>query len=244
MGKIKKELYLTFDMDWAIDEVLLDFYDLIKELSVVGTIHVTHETKFLSLFREEKKLDCGIHPNYNFLLGGGQSESKSVDDILGKIKNIVPEAKCVRSHGLTSGNIIASKYSNYGIKYDLNTYIPAQRGMKIFPYKSPEGKVMVLPFIFEDDVYLAEPDCKAVDFFLGDEFEAPRIFNFHPIHLYLNTDKMETYENARPFFKDIKRLELMKNTENYGIRNFFIDLIEMANKDNWNLKKISDGDWR
>ena len=47
---MRKELYLTFDMDWAIDEVLADFYSLIKELSSVGAIHVTHETDFLSMF--------------------------------------------------------------------------------------------------------------------------------------------------------------------------------------------------
>lgn len=70
-GKMRKELYLTFDMDWAIDEVLADFYSLIKKLSVVGTIHVTHETNFLNLFRKDNILDCGIHPNYNFCLGGG-----------------------------------------------------------------------------------------------------------------------------------------------------------------------------
>lgn len=69
---MEKELYLTFDMDWAIDEVLADFYDLIKGLSAVGTIHVTHATKFLNLFRKDNILDCGIHPNYNFLLGGGK----------------------------------------------------------------------------------------------------------------------------------------------------------------------------
>lgn len=241
---MRKELYLTFDMDWAIDEVLFDFYSLVKELSVVGVIHVTHETKFINMFREEKILDCGIHPNYNFLLGGGQNEGESVEDILTKIKNIVPEAKCVRSHALTTSSIIESTYSNYGIEYDLNTYIPVQEGMKIFPYRVLTNGAMVLPFIFEDDVYLAESKRRTVDFYLGDDFEAPRIFNFHPIHLYLNTDKIETYENARPFFKDIKQLEKMRNTENYGIRDFFTDLIEMAKKDEWNMKKITDGDWQ
>lgn len=149
----------------------------------------------------------------------------------------------MRSHALTSSSVIQSEYSYYGIKYDLNTYIPIQKGMKILPYKSWIGDIIILPFIFEDDIYLAESEHRSVEFYLGDDFEAPRIFNFHPIHLYLNTDKMETYENARPFFKDISRLELARNKINYGIRNFFIDLIQMAQKDNWDVKKIIDGDW-
>ena len=161
-----------------------------------------------------------------------------------KIVNIVPEAKCVRSHALTTSSIISKRYKDYGIVYDLNTYIPVQSGMRIFSYKSPVGDAEVLPFIFEDDLYLAEAEHRGVEFYLGDDFEAPRIFNFHPIHLYLNTDKMETYEKARPFFRDINQLKLMRNTENYGIRNFFIDLIEVARKDKWIVKKIIDGDWR
>lgn len=240
---MRKELYLTFDMDWAIDEVLADFYSLIKELSVVGTIHVTHETNFLNLLRKDNILDCGIHPNYNYCLGG-VNEDGSAKDILEKIINIVPEAKCVRSHALTTSSIISKRYKNYGIEYDLNMYIPIQSGMRIFPYKSPVGDTVVLPFIFEDDLYLAESEHRGIRFYLGDDFEAPRIFNFHPIHLYLNTDQMETYEAARPFFKDIDQLKRMRNTENYGIRNFFIDLIEAAKKDNWDIRKIIDGDWR
>ena len=38
-----KKVYLTFDMDWVIDEVLEEFNNL------VGTIHVTHETTMLSI---------------------------------------------------------------------------------------------------------------------------------------------------------------------------------------------------
>lgn len=241
---MRKELYLTFDMDWAIDEVLADFYNLIKEISVVGTIHVTHKTDFLSLFRKDNILDCGIHPNYNFLLMGEQNEDGSAKNILEKIINIVPEAKCVRSHALTNSSIISKKYGDYGIKYDLNTYIPVQKGMRIFPYKSPVCDVVVLPFIFEDDIYLAEHERREVSYYLGDDFEAPRIFNFHPIHLYLNTDQLKTYEAARPFFKDVNQLKLMRNRGNYGVRNFFIELIETAKKDNWEIKKIIDGDWQ
>ncbi len=70
---LNKEIFLTFDMDWAIDEVLDDFYNLICGLDLCGTIHVTHKTKFLDKFRQdrERRLECGIHPNFNELLVGG-----------------------------------------------------------------------------------------------------------------------------------------------------------------------------
>lgn len=68
-----ERIYLTFDMDWAIDEVLDDFYGLLKKYGLVGTIHVTHGTKMLDRFRKDGILELGIHPNFNptFIVGGG-----------------------------------------------------------------------------------------------------------------------------------------------------------------------------
>lgn len=69
MSKMWNEkIYLTFDMDWAIDEVMEDFYGLLKKYGLVGTIHVTHETRMLKEFRRDGILDLGIHPNYNSAL--------------------------------------------------------------------------------------------------------------------------------------------------------------------------------
>lgn len=84
---------------------------------------------------------------------------------------------------------------------------------------------------------------ESADFFLSDKFMAPRIFNFHPIHLYLNTDKNETYERARPYFKDAEKLSAMKNIKKYGTRDFFVDLVTCAQNDDWQFQKIKDGEW-
>ena len=66
-----KNVFLTFDMDWASDEVLRDFYQLIKVHDLVGTLHVTHQTELLEAFRLDGRLELGIHPNYNTCLSSG-----------------------------------------------------------------------------------------------------------------------------------------------------------------------------
>lgn len=160
-----------------------------------------------------------------------------------EIKGIVPEAVCLRSHALTNSSIIQHEYSRIGIKYDLNTLIPAVDGMVLYPFASAISDFKILPFIYEDDVYLNLRKKDPADFFLSDKFMAPRIFNFHPIHLYLNTDRNETYEKARPYFKEVEKLNALKNTENYGIRDFFIDLITCAQNAGLQFQKIKDGEW-
>lgn len=88
-----------------------------------------------------------------------------------------------------------------------------------------------------------QTDRRDVSFYLGDSYYAPRVFNFHPIHLYLNTDCVQTYERARPYFKDISKLSAMRNTSKYGIRDFFIELLTKAKEYGYESKLIRDGEW-
>ena len=54
-----------------------------------------------------------------------------------------------------------------------------------------------------------------------------KVFDFHPIHVFLNTESLNRYERARPFFQNPK--ELIKHRyEGYGTRNRFIELLELA----------------
>ncbi len=176
----------------------------------------------------------------NYWSGGG---GKGIKDVMSSIKEIVPEAVCCRSHALTDSSIIAAQYRNYGIKYDLNKYIPPQPGICIFPYKAPVGGAVVLPFIFEDDIYLMDGHKLAPDFYLSNVFDMPRIFNFHPVHLFLNSDKITTYENAKPYYKNYNELKKYCNRDNYGARNFLYELVDHAKRKNYKFKKISQGHW-
>ena len=52
------------------------------------------------------------------------------------------------------------------------------------------------------------------------------IFNFHPIHIFLNSEKLQRYENSRHIHHDPK--ELIKIRFNgYGVRTFFKKLIDI-----------------
>lgn len=45
---MSKEIFLTFDMDWANDSVLEDFLTLIESNNLTGTLNVTHQTDILN----------------------------------------------------------------------------------------------------------------------------------------------------------------------------------------------------
>ncbi|MBQ9361184.1 MAG: hypothetical protein IJT96_09145 [Lachnospiraceae bacterium] len=161
------------------------------------------------------------------------------------MKSIVPEAVCCRSHSITTSSIIVNMYDEVGIKYELNTFIRPFEGMNIYSYKAQIGKTIIIPFIFEDDMWLedSKENGKKVEYLLSDKFIAPRVLNFHPSQLFLNTYSFNQYSSAKEYYKDFERFREFVNDKEYGVRDMFKDLIRYAREQGYNFKKISEGDW-
>lgn len=235
-----KEMYLTFDMDWANDGVLDYFYKMICELQIDITLFVTHQTKWLDKFREDEHIELGIHPNFNFLLEG-EANSRNKNAVIEEINVIVPEASAVRSHSLVKSTALTYEFAKAGMKYELNYYIPPQNGLRVMPWEFQN--ILQVPFMFEDDLYLMERKKRCIDFYLSDYYDMVKVFNFHPIHLYLNSENLERYQNAKVFYHDFEKLKAFRNTESEGIENFFRQLIMRGRENNFQFKKISDISW-
>ena len=60
----EKKVFLTFDLDWAHDEVISDTMDLINESGVSSTWVVTHKSPILEKLRKQENIELGIHPNF------------------------------------------------------------------------------------------------------------------------------------------------------------------------------------
>lgn len=50
------------------------------------------------------------------------------------------------------------------------------------------------------------------------------MFGLHPIHVFLNTDTLCRYEDARPYFYDYSALKTMRNT-GFGARDVLEELV-------------------
>ena len=58
----ESKLFITFDIDWAHDEVLSDTIDLIEQADVAATWFVTHDTTLLERLRNNPKIRIGHSP--------------------------------------------------------------------------------------------------------------------------------------------------------------------------------------
>lgn len=221
-------IYLTFDIDWAHDEILEDTIDLVEMYKLSATWFVTHATPLLGRLRNNPYFELGIHPNFNFLLDGDNRAGNNANEVVDRLMTLVPEAKCVRSHSLTQNSNLIDMFSHKGFTHECNTLIPANSGIALKPWAS-FGSLTRVPHFWEDDVHV-----------LYDSIGIPqpnpaelasagglKVFDFHPIHVFLNTESLDRYERARPFFQNPEELIKLRY-EGYGTRNRLIELLELA----------------
>jgi len=219
---IERTLYITLDIDWANDEVLEYSAELLNSLEVTATIFVTHATPVLGRLRE-KGFELGIHPNFNHLLEG--MEGATAARVIHDLKDAVPEAVSVRSHSVLSSIQLSQDFRDAGFTHESNYFVPSHSGITLLPYEQPEGLIQT-PYNWGD-----YSSCQTGWKVTPDEYlECPglKVMNFHPIHLYLNTDDLSLYHQAKGYTRDVSVLNAYVNKGRKGTTRYFEDLVKTA----------------
>lgn len=233
-----KEICITFDMDWANDDVMKFFYEVVCELDICGTLNVTNDSSVLDLIRKEGRLELGIHPNFNRLLQN-EEQYGSAETIIKELRQVVPEAVSARSHSLVTGSHISELFFENGIRYESNIlYFPYWGGC-LRCYKDYMGLIHV-PFIFEDDVFLISRDKYAMAWYF-ENCESPVVFNFHPIHLFLNTENINRYEESKKYYHNYIQLKTYVNDQvQEGILDLLRSVVAVAREQGYCFRKMKD----
>ncbi|MHC1772145.1 MAG: hypothetical protein AB9907_10475 [Flexilinea sp.] len=233
-----KKIYITMDIDWACDEVLADTLDLIDSLAIPVTIFVTHETSLLNRMRQNPCISLGIHPNFYPLLHN--TSDRDYLTIIKDIKAIVPEAVCARSHGLIDATSILLAFHEQGIRNDLNLFIPFSSGIPMVPFIHFSG-IKRIPYFYEDDAFCFEKDKKSPEEHVLNSGNGLKVFNFHPIHLFLNTEAMERYNNAKPYNNDFPKLKQFVNSDpENGARTFLKRIVRCAKENGYRIDQVGN----
>ena len=177
-----QRIFLTFDIDWAHDEVIKYTLDLIEASKIQATIFITHDTPLIDRMRSNNNLELGIHPNFNPLLDGTEIKKRTEREVMDEILEIVPNAKCLRSHSLTQSERLLDIFSEYGLSHISNTYIPFMENNILRPWKL-WSDLIITPHFFQDNVELRLRNELSVNNSLG-----LKIYDFHPIHIFLNSN--------------------------------------------------------
>ncbi|HOU20313.1 MAG TPA: hypothetical protein PK898_09535 [Flexilinea sp.] len=237
-GDLSKTIYLTMDTDWAGDDVLSDSLTLIDELQVPVTIFITHETKLLETIRDHPLIRLGIHPNFYPLLQNHADQDYL--SVIGEIKKIVPEAVSARSHGLIDSTAILEAFKTQGITRDLNLFIPFSSGIELKPFRHFCG-LLRIPYFYEDDAYCSENSGKTACEHILSSGDGLKVFNFHPIHLFLNTENMNRYLDAKPFQREYSQLiKYVNRDRQIGARAFLKQVVECGRENRFTFDHVEN----
>lgn len=221
-------LAITFDMDWAPECAIRHVVDMLLKKNISSTWFITHDSASLKTMRKNPKLfELGIHPNFY----PGSSHGETEEEVMETCLKMVPEARSMRAHGLwmTSG-IIDFAMQKTPIEIDVSTFMPGASSLEPALFQWHRGAIWKVPYFWEDDLEFSQPHPQWDIDTKMPERGGLAIFNFHPIHIYLNTANHEEYAKVRNEIKHLpdatkKSLEKWRNTST-GTGSFFQELLK------------------
>ena len=201
---------LTLDTDWAPQPLVEESVELIQESGCKVTVFCTGK---YDIAADEK----AIHPNFT-----------NVDELelpISDLKEMLPNAAGIRSHCLFFTERLRPYYEKYGLIYDSNAMQYLQDGISC----SKIGRTTLsIPIYFMDRFHLEMADGK-VDRFATDWIDwhgsGLKVFDFHPIHVFLNTTSVAHYEEAKADYHSPEKLERWV-ASGEGIRTMLVDILE------------------
>lgn len=208
-----RAVYFTMDTDWCHEEILQFALHLFHRRALPCTVFATGAYAGLREL-DAARFEVGVHPNFNGVASGG-CEGK-----LRELRGLYPRARGVASHAMASSTPLLDLFKQQGFEYDRNLLCYKTAGAQ--PFRHYNG-LLRLPVFWEDDIWFgSEPGARfAPDLLSGECFRL--IFNFHPIHLFMNTASAEHYLAFKPHQHEIARLTNWRR-EQYGVLSFFEDL--------------------
>ena len=240
MASYDKEIYLTFDTDWAGEAVLRDTIDLLDGRGVAATVFATHTSPLLATLTGHPRIEVGLHPNFSTMADAG-APRQGAEAVLAPLHEAFPAAVSLRSHSLFQSSSLQYLFARRGLVFEANQFIPSWSGVVCKPYREITGMIRV-PYFWEDDVHVMAMERNLVPAWNADAMldrQGLKVFDFHPIHVFLNTERMDRYERSRDVHQDAERL-VGHRCPSPGTRTFLIDVIERGLARGFQFRRVAD----
>lgn len=215
MGMDSTGLYLTIDMDGAPEYMIDHVLSMLAEYDVPATVFATHSSPVLHSAGEN--VETGLHPSIFDL-------SKSRESIC-ELKEIYPQARCLRSHGLVSSSALLIHAWQSGLSVTSNYLMLGS------PPKEPVGMLYGIheyPVTFMDDIGLLEGMDKARQALA--KATAPeaavRVLAFHFVHIYLNAVCFDQYHQIKGRLADKGLVDGHIQDSAFGVGDMFLSLLK------------------
>lgn len=209
---------LTFDIDWAPDEMIHDTVEVLRSFGLRATFFATHLSPAIDAL-DRDHFEVGLHPNFEVATG------KYDFAPLLRLAEQFPESVGLRSHSLFFTSRLLGTLEMLGIEYEGNQFLLDHPGL--MPTRRSE-KLWSVPFNWSDDKHLelGRPwDLEALPNLHGPGLN---VFNFHPVHVFQNSDSVKRYEELKKARSTLPLSDQRQAGE--GVRTLFIRLCEFLSQ--------------
>lgn len=207
-----QKIYITLDLDWLTDEYLSESVEILEKYGIKATIFATHESALLRGL-DPLNYEIGLHPNFD--PGGGSYNLDALYDL----HKLYPQAVGTRSHTLLFGSRLLPELQRCGMKYESNIFMFMHEGLHCV---ARTKEITSVPFNWSDDKHLELERGFDIGELPSLNNSGLNVFNFHPVHIFLNTDVYSRYESAKVSFNKPEMSKYIN--QNAGIRVLFEDL--------------------
>lgn len=227
---------ITLDCEWAPDFILEHVADVLIDKEVKSTWFVTNESSFIDELKKNSLFELGLHPNFY----PNSTQGQESDSVLKNLKKIVPHSKSIRTHRLFQSSPLLAKFQEYGIENDVSIFLPYTKN--ITPHYSKYLNLFRFPFFWEDDAEMVENSSWSTkDIRLN--VSGLKIYNFHPILIYLNSDDMKSFYQLKESVSMLKvtkqNIQKYINVNRPGVSTFFEEIISsLSGKESYTINDL------
>jgi hypothetical protein len=185
------DVVITIDVDWAPDAAIDFTAELLARRGVKATWFLTHDSPAVGRLRARpEQFELGIHPNFL----PGSSHGATPEEVLDFCMKLVPGALSVRTHALIQSTPLYDLLlRRTPVRCDASLLLSHARVLEPFEYQWKGTTLLRVPYHWEDDIEMLR-DRPAWDLASAMGAEGLRVFDFHPIHVFLNSADMAPYE--------------------------------------------------
>lgn len=221
-------IILTYDTDHMTQSMMDTFIENLLPNDLQGTIFCTQP--YASL-KDLTNIEIGAHP----YLSNSENWIDTTKSLINELDKIAGIIRGVRAHSCVYSQVYGIELNSIGIQYTSQSCIPWELSLPI--YQHPWG-IYELPIRFMDNTNIwahertkLNPNQLAysiIEYAINSQ--EVFCFDFHPIHLLLNTSKFSEYE----VWRKQGNPEIKWNTScpSYGVRSFYLDLISSIRRNN------------
>lgn len=187
------DIAITIDIDWAPDFIIDAVSEQLQTADVSATWFVTHRSDAVDRLSTIANFELGLHPNFH----PGSTHGDTPEAVLEHLTGLLPGAKSIRTHGLVqSTNLIDLILNRTDVTIDASLFLPGASNLEPVDYYWKGHELVRLPYFWEDDFTFQNPDAEW-DVTPYVNRQGLRIFDFHPIHIYLNSCSDTCYTIAK-----------------------------------------------